>query len=248
MRGRFLRCDRHGVRGSPPLGSPTRRPPRPPQPRSPAPWRGAMKSRSRFSKCRECYREQQQSAGIDDRSIVPTGISNDGSHLRRRTADRSGRSIDRSTEWASEGIVEQGGESSRKTANLRRDERWPRRRRVSRVFEIGLLSTRFLSPGRAPVVHRRRGVTRSVIMSSVHGGKKRCYHVSSGNDARDSGRFCGCRRDADVSLREKFLRGLANYYPGSLGSLDPPKGSLGARRRLSNIPTFLFCATISRTK
>lgn len=43
-RGRFLRCDRHDVRGSPPLGSPTRRPPRPLQPRSPAPYR---RSRSR---------------------------------------------------------------------------------------------------------------------------------------------------------------------------------------------------------
>lgn len=41
MRGRFSWCDHHGVRGSPPLGSPTRRPPRPPQPRSPAPYRGS---------------------------------------------------------------------------------------------------------------------------------------------------------------------------------------------------------------
>lgn len=40
MRGRFSWCDHHGVRGSPPLGSPTRRPPRPPQPKSPAPYRG----------------------------------------------------------------------------------------------------------------------------------------------------------------------------------------------------------------
>lgn len=38
MRGRFSWCDHHGVRGSPPLGSPTRRLPRPPQPRSPAPY------------------------------------------------------------------------------------------------------------------------------------------------------------------------------------------------------------------
>ena len=39
MRGRFSWCDHRGVRGSPPLGSPTRRLPRPPQPRSLAPYR-----------------------------------------------------------------------------------------------------------------------------------------------------------------------------------------------------------------
>jgi len=39
MRGRFSWCDHRGVRGSPPLDSPTRRLPRPPQPRSLAPYR-----------------------------------------------------------------------------------------------------------------------------------------------------------------------------------------------------------------
>jgi len=41
------------------------------------------------------------------------------------------------------------------------------------VFEIGLL-----------LVGDPSSIPKSVIMSSVHGGKKRCYHVSNGNHAR----------------------------------------------------------------
>lgn len=60
------------------------------------------------------------------------------------------------------------------------DERWPRRCefRIRDRFVIDRFCPRV--GGWWSIVD-----TRSVIMSSVHGGKKRCYHVSSGNDARD---------------------------------------------------------------
>lgn len=45
-------------------------------------------------------------------------------------------------------------------------------------------------------------------------GKKRCYHVNSGCDARDSVFFVG----VDVSLREEFHRSFVSY---SRDALDP---------------------------
>lgn len=120
-RGRFLRCDRHGVRGSPPLGSPTRRPPRPLQPRNPAPYR-----RSR------------------PRSVLRKSIG--------RLSPRSTRA---------EGIDEK--ESRRERHFFLFAERMTNGRDdVNIVFEIGLLS----------VDSRWSIVDTSMIMSSVHGGKK----------------------------------------------------------------------------
>lgn len=144
MRGRFLWCDHHGVRGSPPLGSPTRRPPRLPRPRSPAPYR---RSRSR--------------------SVLRKSIG-------RLHPPRSAESPRGSMR----------GKVVKKDGNFA-DERWPRRRE----FHI---QDRFVIDRFCPGVGGRWSIvdTRSVIMSSVHGGKKRRYHVSSGNDTRD---FDFCR-------------------------------------------------------
>lgn len=64
-RGRFLRCDRHGVRGSPPLGSPTRRPPRPLQPRSPAPYRWSRSRSVLFKSIRRLNPWSTRAEGID---------------------------------------------------------------------------------------------------------------------------------------------------------------------------------------